>query len=161
MITETKCLRCGSKDIQITFKKVEPELMTLQEAYDKSKYEDKIRNINWEAIEFIRKKDIEDGWRTEFKETLLKKWQIIPAEPKVLSAIEVVKQYQKTQITNFSEHGFSLKQAIELVKYAEHNGQLKYKELKEAAEAYIRNGADGYRKNIFNEALKNAKQWDT
>lgn len=62
--------------------------------------------------------------RPSITHALSEKWQVKKADTKVLTATEVVRQYQKTQITNFSEHGFSLKQAIELVKYAEQNGKL-------------------------------------
>jgi hypothetical protein len=127
---ENPCAVClENQIIENQFKPKEPELMTLQEAVGKSKDNDLIKHHSVFGLEFMKKHH--EDYKVSVFRAIGRKWQIIPAEPKVLSVDE---WEESVDLDDYSIQG-----AFET---GDQNGQLKqwlnHKELRERVEKFTR-----------------------
>lgn len=131
------------------FKTKEPEMMTLQEAFEKAKKGQRIEHPT--EASFI-KNDTPPPFDLSYKSAIEKKWQIIPAEPNVLSA----EDYIMSKSFPYSEYN-DIREAF---KSGDKNGQLKqwinHKELRGAAEQFEKR-YPASNDPLFKNALKNLK----
>ncbi len=132
--------------------------MRLHEALEKANDNDKIRH-DWGGLEFF-KKDITSFYMSA-RAAVSVEWQIIPAEPKVLTAEQIVDSVNNEYVKIREEDFLTYQTAIQIAKLGQKNGRLERdlqsRPLVESIQKYIDDDNIQWHKSGIEEALQNLK----
>lgn len=136
--------------------KPEPELMTLQEAFEKAGSDDVLRCRGFGSAE---RRNITILGNFPFKIVIEKCWQIIPAELKLVDAQEFIYNTfdDMKNLDKDDDPEFTYPEMVAAFDGGEENQWLNHKELREAVEKWIHVGSNSQTVSKIVEVYKNLK----